>query len=90
VVAAIAGFVEQQSGHGLVRRFAHLRVIALHVGTTDEIGLRALDRPVHVHDIHATIRRLLGLNHLNLTFLPNGRAERPTPVAGNLIPGEHT
>ncbi|MCX6602649.1 MAG: DUF1501 domain-containing protein [Acidobacteria bacterium] len=55
------------------------------IGTTDEIGLRAVDRPIHVHDIHATILHLLGLNHLQLTYLHNGRSERPTLVAGNLI-----
>lgn len=55
------------------------------LGTTDEIGLRAVDRPVHVHDIHATILHLLGLNHLDLTYMHNGRAERPTIVSGNLI-----
>ncbi|MBL8221023.1 MAG: DUF1501 domain-containing protein, partial [Bryobacterales bacterium] len=55
------------------------------IGTTDEIGLRAVENPVHVHDIHATILHLLGLNHLNVTFLHNGRAERPTLVGGKLI-----
>jgi hypothetical protein len=55
------------------------------IGTTDEIGLRAVERPVHVHDIHATILHLLGLNHLNLTYLHNGRSERPTIVSGELI-----
>jgi hypothetical protein len=55
------------------------------VGSTDEIGLRAVDRPAHVHDIHATILNQLGLNHLNLTYLHNGRAERPTIVAGEVI-----
>ncbi|MDX1979962.1 MAG: DUF1501 domain-containing protein [Bryobacteraceae bacterium] len=55
------------------------------IGTTDEIGLRAVERPVHVHDIHATILHMLGLNHLNLTFMHNGRAERPTLVGGKLI-----
>jgi hypothetical protein len=55
------------------------------VGSTDEIGLRAVDRPSHVHDIHATILNLLGLNHVQLTYLHNGRAERPTIVAGELI-----
>jgi hypothetical protein len=55
------------------------------VGSTDEIGLRAVERPAHVHDIHATILHLLGLNHLDLTFLHNGRAERPTIVAGEVI-----
>ena len=55
------------------------------IGTTDEIGLRAVERPVHVHDIHATILHLLGLNHIDLTFLHNGRAERPTIVSGEVI-----
>jgi len=55
------------------------------VGTTDEIGLRAVERPAHVHDIHATMLHLLGMNHLELTYLHNGRAERPTIVGGTLI-----
>jgi hypothetical protein len=37
------------------------------IGTTDEIGLRAGERRAHVHDIHATILHLLGLNH-ELTY----------------------
>ena len=56
-----------------------------YIGTTDEIGLRAVERPIHVHDLHATILHALGLNHLNVTFLHNGRAERPTIVGGNVI-----
>jgi hypothetical protein len=56
------------------------------VGTTDEIGLRAVEKPSHVHDIHASILHLLGLDHIRLTYLHNGRAERPTIVGGNLIP----
>jgi hypothetical protein len=55
------------------------------IGATDEIGLRGVDRRVHVHDIHATMLHLLGLNHVNLTFMHNGRAERPTIVAGEVI-----
>lgn len=55
------------------------------VGTTDEIGLRAVDKPYHVHDIHATILHLLGLNHLDLTYLHNGRPERATINGGKLI-----
>src|SRR5439155_824998 len=38
------------------------------IGATDEFGLHAVDDPVHVHDLHATILHLLGLNHVNLTF----------------------
>jgi len=56
-----------------------------YVGTTDEIGLRAVDQPVHVHDIHATILWMLGMDHLKLTFMHNGRAERPTVLAGEPI-----
>ncbi len=56
------------------------------IGTTDEIGLRAVDEPHHVHDIHASILYLLGLDHLRTTYMHNGRAERPTGTAGALIP----
>lgn len=52
------------------------------IGATDEIGLRAVERHAHVHDIHASILWLLGLDHLRLTYMHNGRAERPTVVAG--------
>ncbi len=55
------------------------------IGSTDEIGLRAVDRPSHVHDIHASILHLLGLDHIYLTHLHNGRAERPTIVGGQLV-----
>lgn len=55
------------------------------IGSTDEIGFRAADNPCHVHDIHATMLHLLGLNHLDLTYLHNGRSERPTINGGNLI-----
>jgi hypothetical protein len=55
------------------------------IGTTDEIGLRAVDKPYHVHDLHATILHLLGLDHLRLTFTHNGRGERATVNGGKLI-----
>ena len=55
------------------------------IGSTDEIGFRAADKPCHVHDIHATMLHMLGLNHLDLTYLHNGRSERPTINGGNLI-----
>ena len=55
------------------------------VGTTDEIGLRAVERPSHVHDIHASILHLLGMDHIRLTYMHNGRAERPTIVGGTPI-----
>ena len=56
-----------------------------YIGTTDEIGLRAVERPVHVHDIHASILWLLGMDHVSLTYMHNGRAERPTEVYGSVI-----
>jgi hypothetical protein len=55
------------------------------IGATDEIGLRAVDRPYHVHDIHASILHTLGLDHERVTHMHNGRAERPTLTAGKLI-----
>jgi hypothetical protein len=55
------------------------------IGQTDEIGLRVIDGRTHVHDLHATILHALGLNHINLTYLHNGRAERPTIVDGEVV-----
>ncbi len=55
------------------------------IGATDEFGFRAVEKPYHVHDIHATILHLLGLNHIDLTYLHNGRSERPTINDGTLI-----
>jgi hypothetical protein len=55
------------------------------IGRTDEIGLRAIERPVHVHDLHATMLWCLGLDHVKVTYLHNGRSERPTIVSGEVI-----
>ena len=55
------------------------------VGATDEIGLRAVEDRVHVHDVHATILHLMGLDHLELTWLHHGRDERPTVNGGEVI-----
>lgn len=54
-------------------------------GATDEFGLRAVENKVHVHDLHATILHLLGLDHEELTYFHNGREERLTDVAGNVV-----
>ncbi len=56
-------------------------------GETDAIGLRAETDPIHVHDLHATILHLLGLDHEKLTYFHNGREERLTDVAGNVVRG---
>ncbi|MFO0889363.1 MAG: DUF1501 domain-containing protein [Isosphaeraceae bacterium] len=54
-------------------------------GATDAVGLRAAVDPVHVHDLHATILHLLGIDHTRLTFLHNGREDRLTDTAGRVI-----
>ena len=54
-------------------------------GTTDEFGLRAVEDKVHVHDLHATILHLLGLDHRRLTFPHDGRDERLTINGGRVI-----
>ena len=56
-------------------------------GATDEFGARAVDRPVHVHDLHATMLQLLGFDHTKLTYRYNGRDFRLTDVAGNVVKG---
>jgi hypothetical protein len=55
------------------------------VGTTDEIGLRAVDDRCHVNDLHATILHLMGMDHLRLTYFHNGRDERATVNGGNVL-----
>ncbi len=55
------------------------------IGSTDAVGLRAETEKTHVHDIHATLLHLLGLDHTRLTYRHNGRDERLTDVSGELI-----
>ncbi|MFO0878749.1 MAG: DUF1501 domain-containing protein [Gemmataceae bacterium] len=54
-------------------------------GATDEFGYRAVEKKVHVHDLHATILHLLGFDHTRLTFRHAGRDYRLTDVHGNLV-----
>jgi hypothetical protein len=54
-------------------------------GATDDIGLTVADKPVHVHDFHATILHLLGLDHARLTYHHAGRDFRLTDVFGNVV-----
>jgi Protein of unknown function (DUF1501) len=54
-------------------------------GATDAVGLRAEQDRTHVHDVHATVLHLLGLDHLRLTYRHNGREERLTENAGEVI-----
>ena len=54
-------------------------------GETDEYGANIVSKPVHVHDYHATILHLLGLEHTRLTYRYGGRDFRLTDVAGNVV-----
>jgi hypothetical protein len=54
-------------------------------GATDEYGMRAVEKPAHVHDYHATILHLMGLDHKRLTYRYAGRDFRLTDVAGNVL-----
>ena len=54
-------------------------------GATDEFGFKAVEQPVHVHDLHATVLRLMGFDHEKLTYRYAGRDFRLTDVYGNVI-----
>jgi hypothetical protein len=56
-------------------------------GATDQFGSAAVDKPVHIHDLHATILALLGFDHTKLTYRYNGRDFRLTDVAGQVVTG---
>ena len=57
-------------------------------GATDEFGWDAVEDRVHVHDLHATILHLLGLDHEKLTYRHAGRDYRLTDVYGNVVKGD--
>jgi hypothetical protein len=59
----------------------------LRYGTTDDYGYYAAENKVHIHDLHATILHLLGLNHERLTYRYAGRDFRLTDVEGNVVNG---
>lgn len=54
-------------------------------GESDEYGIRPAANPVHIHDFHATILHLMGLDHERLTYRHTGRDYRLTDVAGNVV-----
>jgi hypothetical protein len=55
------------------------------IGATDELGYYAVENPVHVHDLQATVLHLLGLDHLKLTYRFQGRDFRLTDVGGRVV-----
>ena len=54
-------------------------------GATDEFGNAAVDQPVHIHDLHATILHLMGMDHERLTYRYSGRDFRLTDVHGRVV-----
>jgi hypothetical protein len=54
-------------------------------GATDELGMNAVENPVNMHDLHATILHQLGLDHERLTFRSGGRDFRLTDVSGRVV-----
>jgi hypothetical protein len=55
-------------------------------GTTDDFSYNIVDKPVHVHDLHATLLHCLGVDHTRLTFRFQGRDYRLTDVHGQVVP----
>ena len=55
------------------------------IGATDELGFAAVENKVHVHDLHATMLHLLGLDHTLLTYFTGGRNMRLTDVHGEVV-----
>jgi hypothetical protein len=56
-------------------------------GETDDYGYNIAKDPVHIHDLHATILHLFGVDHNKLTYRFQGRDFRLTDVHGEVIPG---
>jgi hypothetical protein len=71
------GFTAWLAGGGVRGGLTH--------GATDEYGYRAIEGKVHIHDLHATILHLLGLDHEKLTYRHAGRDFRLTDVYGNVV-----
>lgn len=71
------GFTTWMAGGGVKGGFSY--------GSTDETGAEAVEGKCHVHDWHATILHLLGLDHTQLTYRYAGRDFRLTDIAGNVI-----
>ncbi len=71
------GFTFWLAGGGVKSGFGY--------GATDEFGYHAVDRPVSIHDLHATILHVLGLDHTRLTYRYSGRDFRLTDVHGRVL-----
>ena len=71
------GFTVWMAGGGVKGGTVH--------GATDEFGFKAVEKPVHVHDLQATMLHLLGLDHKRLTYRHSGRDFRLTDVHGHVV-----
>ena len=71
------GFTMWLAGGGVRGGYVH--------GCTDELGFKAVENPVHVHDLHATILHLLGFDHKKFTYRYAGRDFRLTDVEGHVV-----
>jgi len=71
------GFTLWMAGGGVRGGYVH--------GATDEFGFAAVEKKVHVHDLHATLLALLGFDHEKFTFRHAGRDFRLTDVQGQLV-----
>jgi uncharacterized protein (DUF1501 family) len=71
------GFSLWMAGGGIKRGITY--------GATDDFGFMAADKKMHVHDLHATILYLLGIDHTKLTYRYSGRDFRLTDTAGQVI-----
>jgi hypothetical protein len=87
---------EEREGSKLLGRDHHPRAFTIWmagggikpgitIGRTDDIGYEVVEDPVSVHDVHATILQLMGLDHTRLTYLHRGRNFRLTDVYGDVI-----
>jgi len=72
-----AGFSTLVAGGGVKGGYVY--------GATDDFGFQAVDKPVHIHDLHATILHLMGFDHTRLTYRYSGRDFRLTDVAGTVV-----
>ena len=73
------GFAVFLAGGGVKKGFSY--------GETDEFGHTAIKNKVHMHDLHATVLHLLGMDHEKLTYRYAGRDFRPTDVYGEVVKG---
>ncbi|MGY8769874.1 MAG: DUF1501 domain-containing protein, partial [Pirellulales bacterium] len=72
-----SGFSIWMAGGGIKQGFRY--------GRTDDLGYRAVENKVTIHDLHATMLHLLGIDHLRLTYRFSGRDMRLTDVEGNVL-----